>query len=281
MLAEAGCTIDDWACRPRNSSPNGAGPRAPNARPRRSIFSICATCSACRSRPTSIRTAPNTPLRNRPGRSATPPALPMSGSGTALPGNTRATARNLVEAYAQLKQYADALENPPLLIVSRHAGDPGPHQFHQRDRPAACHRAIRPGLGRGAGVAAQLLSPSGAVVADPDAGERHGAGGGQFRQYRRAACAGITTSAASRILSTSWSSACSPKTSIFCPTGSSPTSSTRRESGRTISSRCCASCSAPWRTRTAVSGQRRSPGSMAGCSTMTTCCRSASVRFAT
>src|SRR5260221_9693102 len=26
--------------------------------------------------------------------------------------------RNLVEAYAQLKQYADALENPPLLIVS-------------------------------------------------------------------------------------------------------------------------------------------------------------------
>ena len=84
-------TIDDWACPPRNSSPNGAGPRAPNARRRRSIFSICATCSACRSRPRSIRTAPNTPLRNRPGRSATPPALPMSGSGTALPGNTRAT----------------------------------------------------------------------------------------------------------------------------------------------------------------------------------------------
>jgi hypothetical protein len=26
--------------------------------------------------------------------------------------------RNLIEAYAQLKQYADALENPPLLIVS-------------------------------------------------------------------------------------------------------------------------------------------------------------------
>jgi hypothetical protein len=26
--------------------------------------------------------------------------------------------KNLVQAYAQLKQYADALENPPLLIVS-------------------------------------------------------------------------------------------------------------------------------------------------------------------
>ena len=30
----------------------------------------------------------------------------------------KGSSRNLVQAYAQLKQYADALENPPLLIVS-------------------------------------------------------------------------------------------------------------------------------------------------------------------
>ena len=42
----------------------------------------------------------------------------MSGRSIASPGNTRGRARNLVEAYAQLKSYADDLENPPLLIVS-------------------------------------------------------------------------------------------------------------------------------------------------------------------
>ena len=41
-------------------------------------------------------------------------------------------------------------------------------------------------------------------------------------------CAGNTTNAASRISSTSWYSASSPRISSCCPTASSPTSSTRR-----------------------------------------------------
>ncbi len=82
-------------------------------------------------------------------------------------------------------------------------------------------------LGRGAGTAAQLLSPSGALAADPDARRRHG--------RRRpglpispGCCVNVTMSVASRISSTSWGSAYSPRIPTFCATQSLPISSTRR-----------------------------------------------------
>ena len=38
---------------------------------------------------------------------------------------------NLDAAYQQLLQYREALENPPLLVVSRHRPHRDPHQLHQ------------------------------------------------------------------------------------------------------------------------------------------------------
>jgi hypothetical protein len=94
--------------------------------------------------------------------------------------------RNLVEAYAQLKQYADAFGNPPLLIVS----DMQEIRVHTNfTNTIAQQHVIQLGaaLGRGARSAAQLLSRSRQIAADPNAGERHRRGGGPVRQYRHRA----------------------------------------------------------------------------------------------
>ena len=42
----------------------------------------------------------------------------MSGARAVSPGSTRGRKKDLDRAFAQLLQYAIALENPPLLIVS-------------------------------------------------------------------------------------------------------------------------------------------------------------------
>ena len=65
---------------------------------------------------------------------------------------------NLVRAYAQLKQYADALENPPLLIVS----DMQEIRVHTNFTNTVAQQHVIAladlRLGRGEGAAAQLLS---------------------------------------------------------------------------------------------------------------------------
>ena len=92
-LAQAGERIAQrQRCLPKSLSPDGEEPRAPNGRRLRSIFSSCAPSSGYRSLPTSIGMAPNIPLKNRPGKSAIRPVLPMFGSGTASPGNINASA---------------------------------------------------------------------------------------------------------------------------------------------------------------------------------------------
>jgi hypothetical protein len=94
--------------------------------------------------------------------------------------------RNLVEAYAQLKQYADALENPPLLIVS----DMREIRVHTNFTNAIAQQHVIP-LAEMRSVEARdllrncFLYPK-RLAADRNAGERHGTGGGQFRQHRRA-----------------------------------------------------------------------------------------------
>ena len=72
----------------------------------------------CRSRKRWTGTAANTPSRKRPGRSATRKGFADVWKRHCFAWEYKGSRRNLVDAYAQLKQYADALENPPLLIVS-------------------------------------------------------------------------------------------------------------------------------------------------------------------
>ena len=60
-------------------------------------------------------------------------AGPTSGSATTSPGSTRGGAPTLDAAFNQLRQYALALENPPLLIVSdTWPAVPGPAGFGER-----------------------------------------------------------------------------------------------------------------------------------------------------
>ena len=62
--------------------------------------------------------APNTPSRNLPGKIGDTAGFADVWKRHCFAWEYKGKRRNLVEAYAQLKQYADALENPPLLIVS-------------------------------------------------------------------------------------------------------------------------------------------------------------------
>src|SRR5207253_1513906 len=76
-LGRAGKRIaQSQRCLPKSLLPDGEGPRVLSGRPLRNIFSICAPSSEYRSRPTWIGMAPNTPSRNRPGRSAILSASP-------------------------------------------------------------------------------------------------------------------------------------------------------------------------------------------------------------
>ena len=61
--------------------------------------------------------APNTPSKNPPGRSAAAGFADVW-KRHCFAWEYKGKRSNLVQAYAQLKQYADAFENPPLLIVS-------------------------------------------------------------------------------------------------------------------------------------------------------------------
>ncbi len=78
--------------------------------------------------------------------------------------------RNLVEAYAQLKQYADALDNPPLLIVSdmqeirvhTNFTNAIAQQHPRNDSPSRRHASprVRPWAGPRTGSAKQSRWPA-------------------------------------------------------------------------------------------------------------------------
>ena len=110
----------------------------------------------------------------------------MSGSGTLRLG-IQGQPRNLVQAYAQLKQYADALENPPLLIVS----DMQEIRVHTNFTNAIAQQHVI-ALADLRSVEARdllrncFLHPE-RLLPTADAGERHCPGGGQVRQHRRGA----------------------------------------------------------------------------------------------
>ncbi len=146
--------------------PDGEEPRVQSGRPLRSIFSICAQ----------LLGVPKPADVDRHGTEYTFEKSTRKIGDTAgfadvwkrhcFAWEYKGKHSNLVEAYAQLKQYADAFENPPLLIVS----DMQEIRVHTNFTNAIAQQHVIPlaraALRRGAGSAAQLLSASGAVAAN-------------------------------------------------------------------------------------------------------------------
>ena len=89
-----------------------------DARPRRSTSSTCAGWSANGRRPRPTRPARRTASSAGLARTPAATAGPTSGSAITSPGSTKGKRADLDAAFGQLRLYALALENPPLLIVS-------------------------------------------------------------------------------------------------------------------------------------------------------------------
>ena len=140
--------------------------------------------------------------------------------------------KDLDAAFQQLRQYALALENPPLLIVSDMRRLPDSHELdEQRQHGPRVHavRARRPGHAQAAEVGVQR---AGAAAAGADAAGADGAGGGHLCRTGAGDCGRAgTTHRSWRTSSTDWSSACSRKTWGCCRTRCSGECWTRRACG--------------------------------------------------
>ncbi len=201
--------------------------RTETVRRRRNIFSISSRCSASQNPATSIATAPSTPSRNPPPKSAARPASPMSGSGIALPGNTPTATAAIWSKPMRSERYGYAFEKSPLLSRSD----------MQEIRSIPNFR-----IGRTAHVIElrDIRSVEGATCCETDL-----IPSGCCRRRRRKASPprrrpGSSIAVALRQqyderrvahFLNSWCSTCSPKTRAF-PTASSPTSSTNRKRRR-------------------------------------------------
>ena len=207
--------------------PNGEGRRVQSGRPLRSIFSICAAssgaeagrCGSARHRVHLRKIDPEDRRHRRFCRCWKRHCFAWEYKGKR---------KNLVQAYAQLKQYADAFENPPLLIVS----DMQEIRVHTNFTNAIAQQHVIP-LGELSSVEARellrncFLDPERLLPTETRESVTAKAAA-EFRQDRGRAAPPLRRAPRRPFHQQAQYSASSPRISSSCPTASSPTSSTSR-----------------------------------------------------
>jgi hypothetical protein len=166
--------------------------------------------------------------------------------------------KDLDAAYAQLQQYAVALENPPLLVVC----DLESFRIHTNwtNTVSVVHQIALEEL-TDASVRRKLRD----VFTEPERLKP--------KKTRRPCANAASSPRWWRISSTAWSSACSPRMSTCCRTTSSPARCAIASRRPAISRTSAPSSLPPWRRETAASAPSGSSGSTAICSTTTRCWR--------